>query len=256
MFGVQLYGGMHLFRRDPKAFLKALKEMGYDMIEPCLLLDGEALPFAWDIQTLPEYVAMARDLGLSFDSCHVFAPEFWKCVPQMVKAAEIAGFRRFVLGFSGPFTEDAVSEFATHCMETADALAAHGLELWLHNNAAEIAAQMDGMSAYEAVLHRCGGKLGAQVDTGWVVCGGMTLKDFFERSGQYVRAVHHKDVVAVAADARDTVNTAVGQGIVPPGPAFEFARARGLVQLVDQDNSAGDLMADLAAGVACLKKLG
>lgn len=250
-YGVQLYGGMELFNKDPKAFMKALKEMGYDVIEPCLLLEGEPQYFMWTLEKLPEYVSMAKELDLGFDSCHAFAPEFWNCVPQMVKAAEIAGFKRFVLGFGGPFTEEGVAEFAAHCMEAADALAEHGLELWLHNGASEIAAQVNGMSAYEAVLHSCGGKVGAQVDTGWVVCGGMALEDFFARSGKYVRSVHHKDV-AVPGDA---YNVAVGTGIVKPEMPHAFAREKNLPQLVDQDNSAGDLMKDLAVGVAYLKNL-
>lgn len=254
-YGVQIYGGMEQFNRDPQAFMKALKDSGYAIIEPCLCLDGEAQPFMWTMDRLPVYAAMARELGLDFDSCHAFAPDFCKCVPQMVEAARIAGFRRFVLGFPGPFTAEGVADFAARCAQTANALAQHGLELWLHNVGAESAAQVNGMSAYEAVLHSCGGCLGAQVDTGWLVVGGVALEDFFARSGKYVRAIHHKDVAAIPADFDNTVNVAVGSGIVDPAMPFRFAKERALPQLVDQDSSAGDLIADLAAALAYLNTL-
>ena len=254
-YGVQLFGGMNLFNQNPQAVMAALKDMGYDVIEPCLSLDGEVLPFMWSMEKLPEYVAMARALGLSFDSCHVFAPDFSACVPQMVKAAEIAGFRRFVLGFAGPFTEEGVAAFVARCTETAGELKKHGLELWLHNVGPETAAQVNGMSAYEVVLHCCGGCLGAQVDTGWLVAGGVAPETFFARSGEYVRSIHHKDIAVVPASFDETINVPVGQGIVPPGMAYRFAKERSLPQLVDQDSSAGDLMKDLAEAVAFLKKM-
>ena len=127
-----------------------------------------------------------------------------------------------------------------------------GLELWLHNNAQEIADKLNGISAYEYILRACGGKLGAQVDTGWVACGGEDVAAFLERNADYVRSIHHKDVVALS-DKPD--NVALGQGVVDPRIAFDFAVRNGLGQIVDQDNTLGSLTDDLRVSADFLRTL-
>lgn len=251
-YGVQLYGGMPYFNANPSAFLKSLAQAGYDVIEPCLLLQGEPLPFAWTLENLAEYVTLAKSFGLGFDSCHIFADDFSTCVPQMLKAAQIAGFKRFVVGYNGAFTREALDAFADRCTYTCDMLAEHGLELWIHNCGAEIAAQIDGISAYEYILKRCDGKLGAQVDTGWVVCGGVDLKTLLERSEAYIRSIHHKDVTSPSLTPE---NVPLNRGIVDNVFAHAFALKRDLPQLVDQDSSNGWLMDDLAKSVHYLNTL-
>lgn len=253
--GVQLFGCAPLLRDDPEAFLRKLKEMGYDLVEPCVSFGGLSTPFSWDFSALPEYKAMTDRLGLDLDSCHAFAKEFWNCVPDMAEAARIAGFKRFVVGWRGEITRENVEAFARHCAETAAALSEHGLELWLHNNAQEIAGELDGVSVYEWVLRYCKGSLGAQVDTGWVVCGGRKLKDYLDGIGEYVRSIHHKDVAALTDANGRTDNVALGKGIVDTEFAFRMAQERGLSQIVDQDNSLSDFADDLRQSVVYLRSL-
>lgn len=255
-YGVQMFGSNKIFFADPKTYIESIAKMGYKQLEPCMVLKGDTLPFAWNWENIETYAAMAKEHGLTLDSVHFFAPEFWNCVPEMKKAAQIAGFRRFVLGYRGEFTKEALDEFAAHCIETADALAECGMELWIHNNAREIAAQVDGMSAYEYLLRRCGGKLGAQVDTGWVACGGRNMEAFLEENAEYIRSIHHKDIEAVLTeDLRKVINVALGKGVVSAKYAHDFAVKHALGQVVDQDNSAGDIMADLDESVQYLASL-
>ena len=254
--GVQLYGCTNLYRADPEGFLKRIREMGYDVIEPCVVLDDSANDFAWKLADLDRHVALAKRCGLELDSCHVFADGFWTRVSEMLEIARRFGAKRFVVGWQGAVSRAALDAFAAHCMEAADALAAEGCELWLHNVRDEIAARIDGISAYEYILRACGGKLGAQVDTGWAVCGGEEIADFLTRNEKYVRSVHHKDVAAVTDADGNTVNVALGKGIVDVAFPYAFGAKRGLTQIVDQDNSAGDIMEDLRQSVACLRELG
>ena len=254
-YGVQMFGSNKIFNANPKAYIEAIAEMGYAQLEPCMVLKGDALPFAWNWDNIEEYTALAKANGLELDSVHIFAPEFWLCVPEMKKAASIAGFKRFVLGYRGEFTKEALDAFAAHVVETADKLAANGLEIWIHNNAREIAAQVEGMSAYEYLLRACGGKLGAQVDTGWVACGGRSMEAFLEENAAYIRSIHHKDIEEVVTDLRKVVNVALGKGYVSAKYAHDFAVRHRLGQVVDQDNSAGDIMTDLADSVVYLNSL-
>ena len=253
--GVQLFGCMPLYNANPEAFLTAVKKAGYDQVEPCIGFGGLELPFAWKSAELALHVERAAAHGLAMDSCHVFAPAFWESVPELLDAAGRFGFKRFVVGFIGEPEREALDAFAAHCAETAAALSGRGLELWLHNNAREIAAKIDGVSAYEYILRACNGALGAQVDTGWVACGGESVPDFLARNAGFIRSIHHKDVKALTDAQGRTDNVAVGEGIVDPRPAFDFAVTHGIGQIVDQDNSLGDILADLASAATCLNSL-
>ena len=253
--GVQLFGCTPFFRENPEAFLKKVKDMGYNAVEPCVAFGDLSVPFAWNASELPRFHSMTQKLGLELDSCHAFAVEFWNHVPEMVEAARLYGFGRFVVGWRGEITREGVEAFARHCADTAAALSKHGLELWLHNNAQEIAGELDGISVYEWILRFCKGRLGAQVDTGWVVCGGRDLKEYLNGMGEYVRSVHHKDVAALTGENGRTDNVALGQGIVDTDFAFRFAGERGLSQIVDQDNSLGDFVDDLRKSAAYLRSL-
>lgn len=253
--GVQLFGSMRLYNEDPEGYLAKIKEMGYDEIEPCLMFGGNA-PIAWDASKIEEYAKRTQAHGLSISSAHAFAKDFSAATDDMRKAAKKTGIKSFVVGLRGDLGREALAGFANRCISTADALAADGLELWLHNNAAEIAAKIDGLSAYEYVLRACGGRLGAQVDTGWVVCGGEDLAKFLERNAEFIRSIHHKDISSLTDENGRTPNVALGAGIVDPKLSYSFAIERGLGQIVDQDNSAGDFMQDLLVSAKYLRSLG
>lgn len=252
--GVQLFGCSKDYNADPAGFLRQLKEHGYTVVEPCILFSDMPLP-VWSVDTLDEHIARVRELGLEVDSFHSFAGEFWNMIDEHVDACRRGGFKRVVLGYRGAFEKTACDEFARHCVQLADGLAAHGIELWLHNSWQEIAGKVEGMSAYEYILRACGGKLGAQVDTGWVVCGGENLMDFLVRNEPYVRSIHHKDVASLLDENNKTDNLPLGAGIVDTRGAFEFGKARNLRQLVDQDFSLGILIDDLAQSARYINSL-
>lgn len=253
--GVQLFGSMDLYQKDPAGYLGKLKEVGYDVIEPCVLFGDVPPQFGWPVEDFSRHAALVKDHGQEVHSAHIFARDFSEHTEEIVRLAKDFRIKAFVVGFNGPFTEEGVDDFSGKCLALIDALEPAGAALWLHNNAAEIRAQVGGVSAYEAVLRRCGGKLGAQVDTGWVVCGYADLPTFLERNAPYIRSIHHKDVAAVTEDPRETKNAPIGGGIVETHAAYVFAVKHNLGQIVDLDNSAGDFVEDLAKSAAYLRGL-
>ena len=253
--GVQLFGSMNLYNADPAGYLGRLKAAGYEVIEPCVLFGDVPPLFGWPVKDFARHAALVKEHGQQVHSVHIFARDFSEHTAEIVQLAAEYGIKAFVVGFNGPFTEEGVKDFSEKCLALIAALEPVGAQLWLHNNAAEIRAQVDGVSAYEAVLRRCGGKLGAQIDTGWVVCGYADLAAFLQRNEAYIRSIHHKDVMAVAEDPRETKNAPLSAGIVDNRAAYDFAVAHGLGQIVDLDNSAGDFVEDLAASAAYLNRL-
>ena len=253
--GVQLFGSMSIYNQDPEGYLSQLKGAGYDVIEPCVLFGMIPEQFGWPAADYAKHAALVKEHGQEIRSAHIFAMDFLEHTEEIVKLAREFGIKAFVVGFNGPFTEEGVKEFSGKCLALAAALEPMGTEVWLHNNAAEIRAKVGGVSAYEAVLRGCDGKLGAQVDTGWVVCGYEELQAFLERNRQYIRSIHHKDVAAIAEVPGETRNAPLGAGIVDNRAAYDFAVSNGLGQIVDLDNSAGDFLQDLADSAAFLRGL-
>lgn len=252
--GIQMFGPNKFYNAGPEGFLRQLKEHGYTVIEPCVLFSDMPLP-VWKAEEIEIHANRVHALGMELDSFHTFAREFWNTVPEHVEVCKKAGFKRVVLGYRSEFTRENADEFIAHAIQMADALAKHGIDLWLHNSWQEIQAKIDGVSYYEYILRGCGGKLGAQVDTGWVVCGGEDLMDFLNRNEQYVKSIHHKDVASMLDENNRTDNVPLGAGIVDTKAAYEFGKARGLRQLVDQDFSLGDFVADLCQSAAYLNGL-
>lgn len=253
--GVQLFSSMYMYNEDPAGCLAKLKTAGYDVIEPCVLFGDMPPKFGWPVKDFAKHAALVKGHGQEVYSVHVFARDFSQHAEEMAALAKEFGVKAFVVKFHGPFTEEAVNDFSGKCLAVIDVLEPAGAELWLHNEVMEIRTQVGGVSAYEAVLRRCGGKLGAQVDTGWVACGYADLAAFLDCNAQYVRSIHHKDVVAVAENPQETKNAPIGAGIVDNKAAYDFAAAHSSVQIVDLDNSADDFVEDLAASAAYLHSL-
>ena len=88
-----------------------------------------------------------------------------------------------------------------------------------------------------------------------MVCGGEDLQLFLERNRRFIRSIHHKDVAAPLNADGWTPNVPLGTGIVDTRFAFTFGKASGLDQIVDQDHSAGDFLADLAQSARYLDAL-
>ena len=255
--GVQLFGCMGLYNADPEAFLASIAKAGFTQAEPCVSF-GE-MPgleqFAWKAEEIRFHTARLKKYGLSLSSCHVFAKDLLAALPEMIETAAAAGIRQYVIGFHGPVNKENLLAFKETCIRLSDALSAHGIGLWLHNGSAEIVSTLiDGVPAAQWLLEACGGKLGMQVDTGWVVYGGADLRGFMESIAPYVRSVHHKDLREIPPAGQMFVNTAIGDGIVDSAYASAFALEHHLGQIVDQDNSAGDMLADLTRSAAFLQR--
>ena len=227
--GVQLFGSMPLYNADPAGFLAQLRAAGYETVGPCAVFGPLPPRFGWPAAAFEEHWQRAKSLGLDVESVHLFAADFSQHTEAILSLAKTFGIRAFVVGLNGPFTREAAQAFAAKCLGLADALAPLGTQLWLHNNAAEIRAKFEDLSVYETVLRLCGGKLGAQVDTGWVVCGGEPLAPFLARNAAFIRSIHHKDIRSIPAHPAPFVHAACRLGSSPPsrrsGTASPFPTA-------------------------------
>jgi len=148
-------------------------------------------------------------------------------------------------------------DFARDCRALAEKLAESGTALWLHNNAPEIAARVQGeageTTVMEAILQEAGEGLGAQVDTGWVLYGGIDPAAFLKRLGSRLRSVHFKDMAENCQSLSGLDRFAVLGSGVTDIPSVMAQIPEGMPVLVDQDATRGDFLEDLSASIQALQ---
>ncbi len=239
--GVQLFGVLANTDQSAESALARIKKTGYTHVEPCLALDpiGSWEKVIWPLETFDGYMETIEALGLKVDSVHIFGKTLNAHAPVLCALAEKWGIRAFVVKVPAEPTDLLLQETAIAWLTLADALREAGAALLIHNEAADIAAKKDGKTLCEHMADLCQGRVGLQVDVGWVMQGGEKPIAFLRRNRDLVRSVHFKDF-----DGAGNVAT-VGEGSLPLQECFAFARAHGLPQLIDQDSFTGDLFTDL-----------
>lgn len=258
--GVQIYGCMREFRADPRAFCGRLATAGYTQLEPCVALNQTAAQLleagmnpVWQPEEVAGFAAIAASCGLALSSCHIFG-DLRADADKAVALAAANGLQAIVVGFPAGDLAEIWPAFAEDCLYLAQKLKAVGTELWIHNGWREIRTKTDdGRSALERVLERCAGAVGTQIDVGWVLYGGEDPVAYMEKVLPYLRSVHYKDMKSgYAALPLSDVHTPLGHGTLDWRAVQAFARAHGVPELIDQDMSAGDFLADLEESAALL----
>ena len=254
--GIQMFGVLRDHKEDTLGALKALKEMGYSLIEPCVSL-GRIEGFDHVIWPLDWFLAHADELkalGFEFPSCHIFGKNLTAQTEALGKLIETTGIRTFIVKLPRDgLTAERLHETAIDYMNLANALAPFGAEVLIHNETHDIAAKVNGKTAFEYVLDLCLGKVGAQVDIGWVFAGGEDPEALLWRNAQRVRSLHFKDLVREGDACREVP---LGEGQVDNRACFQFARAFGCALVADLDSFQIDTSADeLRASCAFLARL-
>lgn len=257
--GVQIYGCTKEFRKDPEAFCARMAAAGYTQIEPCVSLSltaeelmAHGMNPVWQPEEVGGFKAMMQRYGLELTSCHIFG-DAKKDAEKAVALVKEHGVKQIVLncGFAG--AKEQYDAFAEGCLYLEEKLNAAGAELWIHNGWPEIHTKIDGKTALEYVLERCGGKVGTQIDTGWVQYGGEDPVAYLGKVLPWLRSVHHKDICAEYAMGGEDIHVAMGEGVVDWRGAKAVADANGLPEVIDQDASRGDFIADLEETAARIK---
>mgnify|MGYP002624451311 CR=1 FL=1 len=254
--GLQLYGCADYWLADAPGFFEKVKAMGYTSVEPCIWFgQGTPLRFTWAYDDLEKYLDSLRALGMTAPSCHVFSESLVNAIPYMQKVAENTEFRYFVIGDDRTWNAPAIDAFAEDCVTVSNALAEKNAELLFHNGWEGFRTRIDGLYGWEYLLRRAGGKLGAQLDSGWATYGGANLSALLKDNEQYIRSIHHKDIEDIVTPPSELYNLQLGTGIVDNVAPWKFGVEHGLYQLVDLDNSRNDFMEALTQSLAYLTQL-
>lgn len=231
-FGVQMYGVSKEWKQDPEGFLKKIYEAGYRQIEPCLGFRVDARDYGfWIPEDLEQAMPLLAKYHIEVHAVHIFLDEYHyeRELAILTELAQKYHISWFVVKSPARLTKDVLDETAARYCELAEELEKAGAGLLVHNEKEDICIRVNGKTAYEYLLEACGEKVGAEVDAGWMYCGGVDPEEFLWAHADRVKAVHHKDMKITGQEAP------LGKGMVDLKACFQFARANGALQIVDMD---------------------
>ena len=231
-FGVQMYGVSKEWKQDPEGFLKKIYEAGYRQIEPCLGFRVDARDYGfWIPEDLEQAMPLLAKYHIEVHAVHIFLDEYHyeRELAILTELAQKYHISWFVVKSPARLTKDVLDETAARYRELAEELEKAGAGLLIHNEKEDICILVYGKTAYEYLLEACGEKVGAEVDVGWMYCGGVDPEEFLWAHADRVKAVHYKDMKITGQEAP------LGKGMVDLKACFQFARANGALQIVDMD---------------------
>ena len=231
-FGVQMYGVSKEWKQDPEGFLKKIYEAGYRQIEPCLGFRVDARDYGfWIPEDLGQAMPLLAKYHIEVHAVHIFLDEYHyeRELAILTELAQKYHISWFVVKSPARLTKDVLDETAARYRELAEELEKAGAGLLVHNEKEDICIRVNGKTAYEYLLEACGEKVGAEVDAGWMYCGGVDPEEFLWAHADRVKAVHYKDMKITGQEAP------LGKGMVDLKACFQFARANGALQIVDMD---------------------
>lgn len=254
-FGIQLFGILNHSQSDPMETLRQLRSAGFSRIEPCISL--EPVP-GMERVIWPEAWFRARageisQLGLEIVSAHIFVKDLAASADRLKCLAAQCGIRQFVVKTPRDMSDESLQQAALAYMRAADVLGEAGAELLLHNEEADMAARVHGRTVYEHLLSLCMGKVGAQVDVGWAYAAGEDPETLLWRLGPLVKSLHYKEF---RREGEKLIPAVIGRGDIDTVACFQFARAMGIPQIIDQDEFAGDPLRECAEALEALGRLG
>lgn len=248
-FGIQLYGIDKECKQCPAEWFQALKDFGYQIIEPCMTFYESNTVNGWSPDRFCDYADIAINKGFKIVSCHILSEnpkeDTFKAV-QILKEYQVS---YLVWNIPKILTTQEGENFASACMEVADGLLKYDMKLLLHNGVDAIRDKIGGMSVFEWVLEHCEDKVYAEPDTGWIFAGGGDAEQFLWKNEKYIKLIHHKDFLQEGKEC------ALGKGSVDLKSCFQFSRAKEIIQFVDQDESQGRMKDDVRQAADYLKSL-
>lgn len=249
--GVQLWGVL----KDPKVntleTLRILRSLGFRSIEPCIAL-GTIFGLEhviWPLQWFRAQASEIAAIGLENTSCHIFSDDIAEEADAATSLAKEYGIHQFVVKSPRTLTEKNLVDAATSYMHAADRLANAGAELLIHNECEDIITKLAGKTAYEHLLDLCSGKVGAQIDVGWVYAAGEDPEAFLLRNAERVKSIHFKDFLI---KDNQMTEVAPGAGMVDTSACLRFARAKECDQVIDMDVFPNGMNEELSTAIGAL----
>ena len=271
--GVNTYGTGTAMKKDMAGTLEKLKRSGITAIEPLVdfNLGGgmpPALKFAmklmgfrdgfYDVKQAEKVIALWREHGFRVSSIHLSGVPMDAALIGPV--VDFMKKNQICYGVYSPKekTIEAVKPSVEGLKQVAEAFAANGLALFLHNHA-EQHQDDNGTCVINYLMDTIHG-LHMQLDVGWAEYAGVKSRELIEKYGDRIDIIHVKDIQKdLVVDQKKPFCVAPGTGIIPLEEIVKMSSKLNLAEdgfIIDQDNSVcGDILKDIAEGAENMRRV-
>lgn len=273
--GINLFGPAKKLYHDFDGTRQKLKTIGFSSVETCVVFGDEnrlrrnfppeimeqmAMMSGgiWHSKDAPAKMAAFRQDGFAIRSSHIMTdtstPESLLSVLSAVKAfGQAHQLKYFVISLMKNLS--ATQTFVPALNQYAAELAEIGIQLAYHNHEVEHVSE-GGTTPLDYLMENCP-SLKLELDVGWAKFAGSSSLELMRKYGSRITLLHFKDVRADASpETRATCFTAVGAGSIPLREIMALAPVCQLDEhglIIDQDDSLGDIIDDLAVGFQNIK---
>jgi len=235
---LQLYTLREIAADDFEGMVRMVAEMGYVGVEPAGFPGSS-----------PEDAGkLFKELGLEVPSAHTALP-LGDAKNEVLDAMAAIGCPRVVTG-KGPDDFNTLDKIKATCdlFNEANAVVKDaGLTFGVHNHWWEYTL-VDGVYPYQVMLERLDPSILFEIDTYWVQTAGCDVAEILREVGDRGPLLHIKDG---PCDAKQPM-TAVGAGVMDFPTIVAAAGDVPQWLIVEQDRTAGDMVADVRASYAYL----
>jgi sugar phosphate isomerase/epimerase len=238
-FGIQLYTVAAELADDLPGTLKALRKIGYKVVESAGFTNVSAKDFrkaldAADLRCPSSHLHFtAADPGPLFDDAHALGAHY--VVSSMLIAAPAGAaangpgkaLSRLTLG-----DFERIAEWANDIGAKAKQA---GLQYAYHNHNFEFRNQGNGQTGYDLLLQKTDPELVKfELDCGWMVAAGYSPVNYFRKYPNRYRMIHVKDFLLTGKPTTDLMGpdrpkgTELGKGSIDYRPIFAAAGLAGV----------------------------
>lgn len=207
--GIQLYSARDDMKKDPKATVAKIGDMGYTFVEAAGYADGKFYGMS------PEaFTQMVEDNGMLFTSSHTgqALPDSanWEKTmtwwDECIAAHKAAGVKYIVqpwMGEEGYASLDGLQAYCDYFNAVGEKCADQGILFGYHNHAKEFTTELDGNIVYDYMLqHTDPAKVFFQLDLYWIAEGGKSAVDYFNDYPGRFTLWHVKDEAELGASGQ------------------------------------------------------
>ena len=269
--GINLFGPAKRLYHDFDGTLTRLQEIGFKSAELCIVFGDPGFKHRefppeimaqmqamsggiWHSSAADPKISAFRKKGFVIKSAHIMtdtsSPEGILSVLPDIKAFGVKyELSYFVISLMKNLA--GTKTFAPALNQIATELAEVGIQLAYHNHEIEHIVE-SGTTPLDYLMETCP-LLMLELDVGWAKFAGASAPMLIEKYHDRITMLHFKDVRADASpENRATCFTAVGEGSIPLAEIMALAGKCRLDEhglIIDQDDSPGDILEDLAIGL-------
>ena len=216
-YGIQMYSLRDITPKDLDGALKAVADMGYEMVEFAGFFGHSA----------EEVKAMLDKYGLVCSGTHSGLGDLLNDFEGTVKFHKTIGNKNYIIPGHDLSTKEKLDTFIAQVNDIVPKLRAEGIELGYHNHSHEFVDMPEGYQIHRELETRT--DIFFEIDTYWAYVAKQDPIALLERLKDRVPVIHLKD-----GDANGR-GFSLGQGTAPAAAVRRFAIDHGMMIVVESE---------------------